>query len=205
MAQKSTIQQENLTAKPGSSRVQQKRLGSKEAALKKSKRRKKTRQRLRRGAVATATSIVSVGVPEATSTSMFERSVADINAVNKLIVCVDSTSPPVAAYRLGRQREDGKPRLLKIVFSSTFALREVLEKVLEKAYKLQSFRTTDGRFIFLRPYMSREELVQYHEIRRKNFANPSPATNANAMPLKPHKDTPTSMVTYQKKTNIVQP
>uniref|UniRef100_A0A8R1EJP8 Uncharacterized protein n=1 Tax=Caenorhabditis japonica TaxID=281687 RepID=A0A8R1EJP8_CAEJA len=51
-------------------------------------------------------SIVAIGVPEATITLMFERSVADINAVNELLKCVDATSPPVTAYRLGRQRED---------------------------------------------------------------------------------------------------
>uniref|UniRef100_A0A8R1I7X1 Uncharacterized protein n=1 Tax=Caenorhabditis japonica TaxID=281687 RepID=A0A8R1I7X1_CAEJA len=53
-------------------------------------------------------SIVAIGVPEATITLMFEISVADINAVNELLKCVDATSPPVTAYRLGRQREDSK-------------------------------------------------------------------------------------------------
>uniref|UniRef100_A0A8R1I7N2 Uncharacterized protein n=1 Tax=Caenorhabditis japonica TaxID=281687 RepID=A0A8R1I7N2_CAEJA len=170
--------------------VQQKRLESVEAAMKEVKEKKEDLAEIKER----RRSIVAIGVPEATCSSMFERSAADINAVHELFKCVDATSPPITVYRLGRQREDGKPRLLKIVLSSTFAQRDVLKK----AHKLKSFRTTDGRPIFLRPSMSREELVQYHDNRRKNYANKSLATNANATPLQIRKDTPTNIFTDPK-------
>uniref|UniRef100_A0A8R1EBX7 Uncharacterized protein n=1 Tax=Caenorhabditis japonica TaxID=281687 RepID=A0A8R1EBX7_CAEJA len=46
--------------------------------------------------------------------------------------------------------------------------------------------------------MSREELVQFHDNRRKNRSNQSPATNANATPLQPRKEIPTPMITDSK-------
>uniref|UniRef100_A0A8R1EVD0 Uncharacterized protein n=1 Tax=Caenorhabditis japonica TaxID=281687 RepID=A0A8R1EVD0_CAEJA len=56
---------------------------------------------------------------------MFERSLADTNKVNQLLQHVDATSAPVAVYRIGRQKEDGRPRLLKVVMSSQFSQRDL--------------------------------------------------------------------------------
>uniref|UniRef100_A0A8R1DYL1 Uncharacterized protein n=1 Tax=Caenorhabditis japonica TaxID=281687 RepID=A0A8R1DYL1_CAEJA len=169
----------------------QKRIEDMEMAIKDEKKKKEedpaeVKERRR--------SIVAIGVPENGSSSMFERNLADTNKVHQLLQHVDATSAPVAVYRIGRQKEDGKPRLLKVVMSSQFAQRDLLKK----AHKLKTFCGAGGRPIFLRPFMSREELVQYHDNRRKNYANKSLATNANATPLQIRKDTPTNIFTDPK-------
>uniref|UniRef100_A0A8R1E0I8 Uncharacterized protein n=1 Tax=Caenorhabditis japonica TaxID=281687 RepID=A0A8R1E0I8_CAEJA len=168
--------------------AQQKRIEDMELALKDEKKKQddpaEVKERRR--------SIVAIGVPEDLALPQFERSLADQNTVNQLLKHVDATSPAVSVYRLGRQREDGRPRLLKIVLTSQFAQRDTLKK----AHKLKTYRGADGRHIFLRPSMSREELVQFHDNRRKNRTNQSPATNAT--PLQPRKEIPTPMITDSK-------
>uniref|UniRef100_A0A8R1I987 Uncharacterized protein n=1 Tax=Caenorhabditis japonica TaxID=281687 RepID=A0A8R1I987_CAEJA len=82
---------------------QQKRLESVEATMKEVKEKKEDPAEIKER----HRSIVAIGVPESTCSSMFERSAADINAVHELFKCVDATSPPITVYRLGRQREDG--------------------------------------------------------------------------------------------------
>uniref|UniRef100_A0A8R1E843 Uncharacterized protein n=1 Tax=Caenorhabditis japonica TaxID=281687 RepID=A0A8R1E843_CAEJA len=117
---------------------------------------------------------------------MFERKLADTNKVHQLLQHVYATSAPVVVYRIGRQKEDGRLRLLKVVMSIQFAQRDLLKK----AHKLKTLCGAGGRPIFLRPSMPPEELAQYYENRRRNSPNQSQATNANATPLQQRKDTP---------------
>uniref|UniRef100_A0A8R1DU08 Uncharacterized protein n=1 Tax=Caenorhabditis japonica TaxID=281687 RepID=A0A8R1DU08_CAEJA len=105
--------------------AQQKRIEDMELTLKDEKKKQddpaEVKERRR--------SIVAIGVPENGSSSMFERNLADTNKVHQLLQHVDATSAPVAVYRIGRQKEDGRPRLLKVVMSSQFAQRDLLKTV----------------------------------------------------------------------------
>ncbi|CAP38043.1 Protein CBG21176 [Caenorhabditis briggsae] len=57
-----------------------------------------------------------------------ERNVADVANVNMVFRHLDASALPVAIYRLGQSRSDGKPRLIKVVLPSSASQKEVLSK-----------------------------------------------------------------------------
>ncbi|PIC30368.1 hypothetical protein B9Z55_021629 [Caenorhabditis nigoni] len=112
-------------------------------------------------------SVVMLNVPELNSHFELEKNKCDLISVNLIIQYLNIGVQPMAVYRLGRQRQDGRPRLLKVVMPNSMSQRELLNR----APKLKTFNTNGHPPVYVRKSMSREELVEFRAMRAQQKPN----------------------------------
>ncbi|KAF1751228.1 hypothetical protein GCK72_017782 [Caenorhabditis remanei] len=108
-------------------------------------------------------SVVLLNVPESKSYFQHERNLLDVTSINLLFRHLNLGCQPVALYRMGKERTDGKPRLLKLVLPSSQMQRELLKV----APQLKSFDTRGHPPVYVRRSMSKLELEAFREERKK--------------------------------------
>ncbi|KAF1751676.1 hypothetical protein GCK72_018230 [Caenorhabditis remanei] len=108
-------------------------------------------------------SVVLLNIPESKSYFQHERNMLDVTSVNILLRHLNLGCQPMALYRMGKERSDGKPRLLKLVLASSQMQRELLKV----APQLKSFDTRGHPPVYIRRSMSKQELEEFREERKK--------------------------------------
>ncbi|KAF1753944.1 hypothetical protein GCK72_020501 [Caenorhabditis remanei] len=115
-------------------------------------------------------SVVIINVPESRSKFEHEKNLADLSHVQMLFRYLDVGCSPMAVYRLGRPRDDGRSRLLKVIMPCSQSQRAILSK----AKTLRSFVTAPHPPVFIRKSLSREELEKQRLERALKFPRSDP-------------------------------
>uniref|UniRef100_A0A8R1IJ31 Uncharacterized protein n=1 Tax=Caenorhabditis japonica TaxID=281687 RepID=A0A8R1IJ31_CAEJA len=109
-------------------------------------------------------SIVAMNIPEFGSKYDHQNNKKDIEKVDQLLRNMDIGFQPMAVYCMGRKREDGKPRLVKIVFPCSKSQADTLLR----AHRLRSFPTGQNPPVYLRPSMTRKERETFRQERMQH-------------------------------------
>ncbi|KAF1759159.1 hypothetical protein GCK72_015620 [Caenorhabditis remanei] len=117
-------------------------------------------------------SVVIINVPESRSKFEHEKNLADLSHVQMLFRYLDVGCSPMAVYRLGRPRDDGRSRLLKVIMPCSQSQRAILSK----AKTLRSFVTAPHPPVFIRKSLSREELEKQRLERALKFPRSDPTS-----------------------------
>lgn len=75
--------------------------------------------------------LVMPNVPEILSKSDQDKKLADIESVGRILKDLEISTTPMSVYRVGEQKEDGTPRLLKVVMPNGHDQRLVLRKAVK--------------------------------------------------------------------------
>ncbi|CAO4386276.1 unnamed protein product [Caenorhabditis nigoni] len=112
-------------------------------------------------------SVVMLNVPELRSHFELEKNKSDLVSVNLVLQHLNIGVQPMAVYRLGRQRQDGRARLLKVVMPNSMSQRELLNR----APRLKTFCTNGHPPVYVRKSMSKEELNEFRMKRAHQKSN----------------------------------
>lgn len=106
-------------------------------------------------------SIVIHGLPESTAAKASLKAKEDHESISTLLDEIDADAVPTSIYRLpGNTNDSNRPRLLKVVLSTSAQQREVLKN----AKKLKNSERFKGTW--LRPSMTYEERQRDYELRQ---------------------------------------
>uniref|UniRef100_A0A8R1I6D3 Uncharacterized protein n=1 Tax=Caenorhabditis japonica TaxID=281687 RepID=A0A8R1I6D3_CAEJA len=98
-------------------------------------------------------SIVAINIPEGGSRFAHDNSKMDIEKVSLILKHLDMGYQPTAVYRMGKTRDDGRPRPMKIILPCSASQTEIMRR----AHRLRSFPTGQCPPVYLRPSMTKEE------------------------------------------------
>lgn len=108
-----------------------------------------------------ARSIVIVGLSESQGKNDRENFIDDTNKINKIIDSLGIPTNPITTYRMGKPRNDGKGRPIKVVMPTTYHQRLILSR----SKSLRNISDFSG--VYLRPSMTKEERQHDYELRKE--------------------------------------
>ena len=107
-------------------------------------------------------SLVLSGLPETTGLPS-QQKLADLSSVNEIFDEIDVYAAVAHVYRLGKPRDDKKPRKLKIVLAASAQKWQAIKNARKLAQSVKYKR------IFIRPSMSPEERNEDLKLRRELY------------------------------------
>uniref|UniRef100_A0A8R1IU36 Uncharacterized protein n=1 Tax=Caenorhabditis japonica TaxID=281687 RepID=A0A8R1IU36_CAEJA len=102
-------------------------------------------------------SIVAINIPEGGSRLAHDNNKMDIEKVSLILKHLDIGYQLNAVYRMGKTRDDGRPRLIKIILPCSASQMEIMRR----ARRLRSFPTGQCPPVYLRPSMTKEEREKF--------------------------------------------
>uniref|UniRef100_A0A8R1EI04 Uncharacterized protein n=1 Tax=Caenorhabditis japonica TaxID=281687 RepID=A0A8R1EI04_CAEJA len=102
-------------------------------------------------------SIVAINIPEGGSRLAHDNNKMDIEKVSLILKHMDIGYQPTAVYRMGRRRDDGSPRPVKIILPCSASQQETMRR----AHRLRSFPTGQCPPVYLCPSMTKEERERF--------------------------------------------